>query len=913
MTTWTIILYSSWYMIMVSGRSMSQTDTEMVLLKCGNCNRNLRVASTLSGRKIRCPKCKAPLQVPTLVAGLDSEDEYFPDWLKVIVAIPIVLLFFGIMSMAIGQIQAVLLFMITGGLTVLIWKRELVSSQIEKWQQEAQIKASIKQQESQNKSKEAQKPVSESRPINKTDSEPAVDIDHLFEIQERSNSSSNLNTASQSSQGRGIKKVSRWFSGPSEDDIVFYGPGSVATVDKKKLESPLIYHIPGTLNQPYDASLIETGLPVATSGLGAYKLPYWPSYRQCSPEQRRNYLNWLTSGKRDPFVELGYVFIYFYGLERRVVVDRQDSQAVIKELLRLFPIYKSSRSFQRYCSSLLWMSALLASEVRELTEEILKQIIDATEYWSEANLSALLSIYQKQNIPIPPDVAFLVAENDSRSPRSVVLKRHPDKFRELFCSRFTEMYKDGLRLKTSKRDCYFDYRPASESLIGIKGGFSQNRILLPNTLGIPSQFKPLIQIWSEVIDDLKAFDRVQKKYGDDEVLTADVYEALPVELRNDDHPDFDTWYQIIDKFTDNSGVALIPVSELAKVRGIPERPRLTKKQCVQILNSADCMDLCLEPDSRETGQNYRWDEYVSVFPKEESEEDLKSYHAASILLRLGMSIASADGTVDEEELEMITTHLEQQFNLSPQESVRLEHLSLLLSRYPADDTSLARKLQELPEEQRNIVGDLLVGIASADDIITPDETKALKKAFRNLKLDPDRIDRLTEGVVSVEDDTSTESELVLNHDRIREIMSETSKVAEFLHTVMVEDEVDETEPLESSEEIQEEVEQNSDSHREVKQSDEAEVTVRFKSADESDIDCEGLDARYHVFLKELLSRNHWQHSELEAQARTNGLMLMGAIEAINEWSLESLGDWLIEETGDTVQVYTDLINTNKAS
>lgn len=887
---------------------MSQTDAEMIILQCGKCQRNLRVASSLLGRRIRCPKCKTALQVPVL--SVDSGDEYFPDWLKIIVAIPIVLLFFGIISIAIGQIQTVLLFLITCCLTVLIWKRDLVLSHIEKWQREAQIKASIKKKESQNKSKGAQKPVSESRPINKTNSEPAVDIDHLFEIQERSSSSSNLVSASQSSQGRGIKKVSRWFSGPSEDDVVFYGPGSTSIVDNQLLDSPLVYFVSGALNQPYDASLIETGLPVAKSGRGAYQLPYWPSYRQCSPEQRRNYLNWLTSGRRDPFVELGYVFIYFYGLERRVVVDRQDSQAVIKELLRLFPIYKSSRSFQRYCSSLLWMSALLASEVRELTDETLKQIVNATEFWSEANLSVLLSIYQKQNLPLPPDIAFLVTEHDSRSPRSVVFKRHPEKFRELFNSRFSEMYKSGFRLKTSKRDYYFDYRPASESLSGISSGICRNRVLLPNTLGIPSQFKPLIQIWSEVIDDLKNFDRVQKKYSDDEVLTADVYEALPVELRNDDHPDFDTWYQIIDQFTDDSGMSFIPISELANSRGIAERSRLTKKQSHQILNTADCIDLCLEPDSRETGQNYRWDEYVSVFPKEESEEDLKSYHAASILLRLGMSIASADGTVDKEELEMITTHLEQQFNLSPQESVRLEHLALLLSRYPADDSSLARKLQELPEEQRNIVGDLLVGIASADDIITPDEAKALKKAFRNLKLDPNRIDRLTEGVVSVENDTSAEAELVLNHDRIREIMSETSKVAEFLHTVMVEDEADEIELVEQEKRLGPIVEVPPVSQTE---NEPSEISLSTESVVETEINYDGLDQRYHSFLKELLSLNHWKFSELEAQARTDGLMLMGAIEAINEWSLESLGDWLIEESGDTVQVYTDLINTNKTS
>lgn len=828
---------------------MSQTDTEMVLLKCGKCNRNLRVALTLSGRRIRCPKCKNTLQVPQIETDTNFQEQNLPDWVN-----------------------------------------ETIST------------------------RQTNPKKSDSELINTSgDTETAIDIDHLFEVQKPSDSSPRTDVLSTWSSN--IKKVSRWWSGATEKDIQFYGPGTVATVDGQILDSPLIYLVSGKLQQPYDASLIETDLPVARSGRGAYELPYWPNYRQCSPEQRRNYLNWLTSGRRDPSVELGYVFIYFYGLERRIVLDKQDSVVIINELLNLLPIYKYSRSFRSYCSSLIWMATLCALESRKLSSKLLEQVLKATEYWNEANLTALLSIFHSRNITLPPEVALIVTEHDARSPRSVVLKRHPEKFRELFIARFKEHYKEGFRLKTAKNDYNFNYFPASDSLTGFNGRLSQNKTMLPNALGIPSQFKPLIRIWSEVISDLKAFDRIHRKSGSDALMSADVYEALPVELREDDHPDFENWYQIIDQYTDSEdGVAFIPISELANARGIVERSRLTKKQSQQILKTADCMDLCLEPDSRETGQNYRWDEYVSVFPKEEEgEEDLKSYHAASILLRLGMSIASADGAVDGEELGMITTHLEQQFNLSQQESVRLEHLSLLLSRHSADDTSLARKLQELPEEQRNIVGDLLVGIASADDIITPDETKALKKAFRNLKLDPDRIDRLTEGVVSVENDTSVESELILNHDRIREIMSETSKVAEFLNTVMVEDEEDEIDPIQSSEEIKEEVEQKSDSHTEVNQTDEAEVSVRFESADESDVDCEGLDARYHAFLKELLSRNHWQLSELETQARTKGLMLMGAIEAINEWSLESLGDWLIEETGDTVQVYTDLINTNKSS
>lgn len=887
---------------------MSQTVKEMIFLKCGNCQRNLRVASSLLGRRIRCPKCKKPLQVPVLDTDSDAEDEYFPNWLKIFVAIPIVLLFFGIMSLAIGKIQAVLLFLVLGCLTVLIWKRDFVLSHIEQWQRESHQKALASQ---------TTKPIrtSESKSSSST-KETAVDIDHLFELQTQDTAPSQVTirptVSSLPSKRSNIKMVSRWIRGASEDDVVFYGPNSVATVDGHQLDSPLIYFVTGTLKQPYDASLIETGLPVAKSGRGAYELPYWPNYRQCSPQQRRIYLNWLTSGRRDPSVELGYVFIYFYGLERRIVLDHKDSQAIISELLQLLPIYKYSRSFRSYCSSLLWMATLCAAESGQLSDNMLEQIINATEYWNEENISALLSIYQKQNLPVPPNVTLIITEHDSRSPRSVVFKRHPDKFRELFFARYTETFKDGFRLKTAKRDFNFDYCSASESLAGINGRFSPNRTMLPNTLGIPSQFKPLIHIWSEVIADLKAFDRIQRKSGPDQTMTAEMYEALPSELRNEDHPNFETWYQIIDQYTDDScGITLVPVSKLATARGIPERAKLTKKQCGQILNSADCMDLCLEPDSRETGQNYRWNEFVSVFPRDYGDsENLASYHAASILLRLGISIAAADGNVDDEELRLITVHLEQQFELSHQESTRLEHLSLLLSRYPAEDTRLAKKLQELPEEQRNMVGDLLVGIASADDIVTPDESKALRKAFRNLNLDPARIDRLAEGKVSLDNDSPSDAELVLNHDRIREILSETSQVAEFLQNVMVEDE-EEDEILfdqnNTTEVAADSVPLN------VNQTSSLEEKTDVCTASESDIDCKGLDERYHLFLNELLTRPRWSTDELEPLARSQGLMLMGAIEAINEWALESLGDWIIDESDSTVEIAIDLINTNKTS
>jgi hypothetical protein len=74
-----------------------------------------------------------------------------------------------------------------------------------------------------------------------------------------------------------------------------------------------------------EPSLIDLRLPVSrTSPSTSPPLGYWPSYARLTPEARRCYLEWLAMGRRNPSIDIGYVFIFFYGLERRLLVDMAD-------------------------------------------------------------------------------------------------------------------------------------------------------------------------------------------------------------------------------------------------------------------------------------------------------------------------------------------------------------------------------------------------------------------------------------------------------------------------------------------------------------------------------------------------------------------------------------------------------------
>ena len=61
---------------------------------------------------------------------------------------------------------------------------------------------------------------------------------------------------------------------------------------------------------------LEVGKPVqeAPGSLG-----YYPTYARISPNQRANYLRWLSNGRVDPLNDIGYAFLFFYGLERRLL------------------------------------------------------------------------------------------------------------------------------------------------------------------------------------------------------------------------------------------------------------------------------------------------------------------------------------------------------------------------------------------------------------------------------------------------------------------------------------------------------------------------------------------------------------------------------------------------------------------
>jgi tellurite resistance protein len=377
------------------------------------------------------------------------------------------------------------------------------------------------------------------------------------------------------------------------------------------------------------------------------------------------------------------------------------------------------------------------------------------------------------------------------------------------------------------------------------------------------------------------------------------------------------------------GRPLVRIENLAAIKKFEQRGRLTKKQTEQLLTTAYHLRLAIEPDARMLGRNYAWDETVAVFPRrDDTPEDLATYNAASILLRLGVNIAAADGQFEEQELLRITSHLSQQFELTATSSERLEHLRFALVHSPTTLGTLEKSLQEkLTLAQRQVVGEFLVGVAAADGTISPEELKALKKAWQALGLEQKSLNALLRGpepqaAESPTSVTTSDQPIILNQELIAQIMQDTQRVAEMLRSAMGDEEEEQEadrpsivdQPTAAKANSIEAVQVDSFAvQAEPKASEETEPKNELQEEAPQQQDTSTLWAklqpRYHPFLRELLKQPLWDRKKLDQIARSQGLMLGGALEAINELVYEMAGDWLIVEDGDQIHVQDGILTT----
>jgi len=156
-------------------------------------------------------------------------------------------------------------------------------------------------------------------------------------------------------------------------------------------------------------------------------LDFYPSYSGMTPVQRGKYLNWLCDIKKD--IEIGYVFVYFYGLER-LLVDG-DFDATFNEIC-LLRKHHPDPSFLSYSSSSLMISSIMRNRLDKIP-----QLYDFKSFDRLGNLELLILYYNQQNLSLERmiQLAKKIYEKSRR-----YIKLYPELYKQRLSQKLINMF-----------------------------------------------------------------------------------------------------------------------------------------------------------------------------------------------------------------------------------------------------------------------------------------------------------------------------------------------------------------------------------------------------------------------------------------------------------------------------------------
>lgn len=649
----------------------------------------------------------------------------------------------------------------------------------------------------------------------------------------------------------------------------------------------------------YDAqepSLLNPKLRIAKSYVGIEErlMSYWPSFHSISPEARRGYLQWLEGGRRDPVADTGYVFLFFYGLERRALVDavsdpqvKAEIPLIVKEVQRLLDIYGDNRSFRGYAEGFL---DYLGNQALD-PNLYLGPPPDAVAYSYEMPLPLRIGLGQHaaSKRPLDANWALAWALADPNISKRTPVTRCTEVFATLFKLKYASTHPAGLMLAQNKTKLKASYRPASAVLMAPLLNVGD----LPDVMATSGTRKSLQLLVELCTSELEPYSRYLGRNPE----SAEALEGLlqlPVTLWPA------TARTELDELQSKIGDDLIVMSFGELAGRFKSAGALSRDKVLALARALESLHIGMEPDVLAGSRTPKAEDRIALFVTQPEDGSLRAsaaYNAASVTLDLASSVASADGDTSNEEVTLLAQHIDSWSHLSVAHRKRLRaHLQIQIQQ-PPTLASLKKKLDPLTVEAKRTIASFLAHLAQADGVVSPAEVKLLERVYKALQLDSQLLYSDLHGAASgasitpVKPATSaTPSEpgtqsaavakqgFVLNHERIAELQRETAEVSALLAKVFTDDQVEEPE-----------------------QSIEA-----VESATETSADVAGLDLEHSAFLRLLISRAEWSRSELEAAASDMELMLDGALEQINEMAFERF-DMPVTEGEDPIEINTDIL------
>lgn len=530
--------------------------------------------------------------------------------------------------------------------------------------------------------------------------------------------------------------------GPTRGTAEWVPAGGSILVDGRRIDGGMVFvgsQAPSVDGRIVEPCLIDPSLKVSWGGPdhAGTTMDYWPSYGSIDPRARAAYLSWLAAGREHPSAYIGYVFLFFYGLERRLLHDLVDlsgdeASDLVREVHRLLEVYGENYSFERYAERLL--------EFVELARLIEAPIDPPTwdpsfrDWRVPPAIRVALGRFVAAGQPIPPDWALAYLRFHPESYLRTPAQRCSAEFDTLFQIRYRQRFGDGLKVRPPAAKLSAAYDSASAGI-----GRSVNARLgqIPDLTSVSGPIDKLKDLAGEVTDELDAYSRFMGRRPA-EAGTPAAIALLPDELVTSHGGGV---IEALTAWTDaqlgDRASAPIEFSELLAKWAPQGIERFAKRDAVAMASMLDKLNVGIEPDVRFGAPTPKVASKAVLFrqPAGSTSSPSSAYTAAMSLVHLTAVVAAADGSISEAEQEHLAQHTEHVLGLDAGERARLEAHLTLLAVTKVGMAGAKRKIVGMTPAQRRAVGRFLVDVAAADGVVSAEEISTLTKVFAQLQLD----------------------------------------------------------------------------------------------------------------------------------------------------------------------------------
>lgn len=670
------------------------------------------------------------------------------------------------------------------------------------------------------------------------------------------------------------------FAKPNRAKTEWFGGFHPVEIGGVSIASPMIYVGPTTSwDTPRDR--VDPSLRVgmtAEDQLGL-SLNYWPSYHALSSGGRRTYLDWLASGRRTR-VGIGYVFIFFYGLERRLFVDGATGEvdAIVDEIERLLVEYADNNSFIGYARRFLTSARMLRPTTVEAPQ--LSPDLRAGEWEMPLAVRRYLGGRLTDGRPFDADdcMLWILAMPDTWLAASG--RRCFPELLQLWRARFAVEYPDGVKVRAPQRKLSAHYRSASREF--------EAELSLGDLPDIAALTQPVTRLRDTLLGWQIEFENLSKLLlkKPDARGSLEAALCLPADLIEGDLSEqVSQARSALKALMAESVMASVSARDVLRVLHIEDGDaKLAVSLQRHIATLMDRLGFSFEPDRRHTEASLSRDGVIVLFHGRAAApvEISQSFIAARTMVEIALLAAAADGEVVPAELEQIRSDLDTIPGLTSDERLRLSAHALWLSNDPPRLQSALKRLNSLPAGSAQAATQAAVATVLADGRVLPAEVRFLEKLHTALGLAQDQAyaalhrgaHRSDEPVMVASGELVLgvpipEEKSVLSFDasRLARIREETSQVSALLSSIFIDDapeQVSVSEPVKSG------------------------SSTRYP----------GLDDRHAALLFQIVTEGPLDRESFDARVRSHKLLPSGAIETINDWAFETFDEPILEDEDD---------------